>query len=104
MTRLWRAFLKGWCAMATYDLLRQKFEQLDKKAQQIWHHNQILTEWLRIARAALESLGVGTPVPPVDVEVLKRYRGLLGTLPVESDESADSDKGPEGSIAMHGLQ
>jgi hypothetical protein len=124
--------------MATYDQLHQRFDQLNKKAQQLCYHNLILAEWLPNARAALESVATGnyspaaqevanktlieldgfsvkpetlsllyvrhTPVPPVDVDVLKRYRGLLETLPVELDESADSDKGPGRSIATHGLQ
>ena len=49
-------------------------------------------------------LGADTPTPPVDIEDLKRYRGLLDSLAAELDVPADSDQWPKGSIAMYGLQ
>jgi len=75
------------------------------------NHDQ---EALRIAGEALSKLdsdkpevpsfsGPETPIPPVDVEDLKRYRELLENLP-ELDISPDSDEWPNGSIARYGLQ
>jgi hypothetical protein len=49
-------------------------------------------------------LGADTPTPPVDIEDLKRFRGLLDGLATELDVPADSDQWPKGSIAMYGLQ
>jgi hypothetical protein len=49
-------------------------------------------------------LGADTSTPPVDIEDLKRYRGLLDGLAAELDVPANSDQWPKGSIAMYGLQ
>lgn len=49
-------------------------------------------------------LGADTSTLPVDIEDLKRFRGLLNGLAAELDVPADSDQWPKGSIAMYGLQ
>ena len=49
-------------------------------------------------------LGADTCTPRVDIEDLKRFRGLLDGLAAELDVPADSDQWPKGSIAMYGLQ
>jgi hypothetical protein len=48
--------------------------------------------------------GAEAPTPPVEIKDLKRYRELLESLAAELDIPADSDQGPQSSIAVYGIQ
>jgi hypothetical protein len=51
--------------MATYEDLCEQFRQINKKAQRIWHQNEMLTRRLPIARTSLETLAKGDYAPDV---------------------------------------